>query len=53
MRFLFRVLAMIAVPFAGNVTAQLLSQEQHPSLLFKTGDIPLLQERIKREPYAT
>ena len=53
MRMLFRVLVLVAVPFGSNATAQLLSQEQHPGLLFNASDIPLLQERIKREPYAT
>ena len=30
-----------------------LPAEQHPSLLFAADDIPVLQERIQREPYAS
>ena len=33
--------------------AQTLSAEVHPSLLFSAEDIPLLKERIQRQPYAT
>ena len=36
-----------------NAAAQTLSAEVHPGLLFSAEDIPLLKERIQREPYAT
>ena len=36
-----------------GAAAQTLSAEVHPGLLFSAEDIPLLKERIQREPYAT
>ena len=36
-----------------GTAAQTLSAEVHPGLLFSAADIPLLKERIQREPYAT
>ena len=36
-----------------GAAAQTLSAEVHPGLLFSAKDIPLLKERIQREPYAT
>ena len=36
-----------------GAAAQPLSAEVHPGLLFSAADIPLLKERIEREPYAT
>ena len=36
-----------------GAAAQTLSAEEHPGLLFSAEDIPLLKERIQREPYAT
>ena len=36
-----------------GAAAQKLSAEVHPGLLFSAEDIPLLKERIQREPYAT
>ncbi len=36
-----------------GATAQTLSAEVHPGLLFSAADIPLLKARIQREPYAT
>ena len=36
-----------------GAAAQKLSAEVHPGLLFFAEDIPLLKERIQREPYAT
>ena len=36
-----------------SAAAQTLSAEVHPGLLFSAEDIPLLKERIQREPYAT
>ena len=36
-----------------GAAAQTLSAEMHPGLLFSAEDIPLLKERIQREPYAT
>ncbi len=35
-----------------GVAAQTLSAEVHPGLLFSAADIPLLKERIQRQPYA-
>ena len=43
------VLALVPV----GAAAQTLSAEVHPGLLFSAEDIPLLKERIQREPYAT
>lgn len=42
-------LALVPVGAAG----QTLSAEVHPGLLFFAEDIPLLKERVQREPYAT
>lgn len=36
-----------------GAAAQTLPAEVHPGLLFSAADIPLLKERIEREPYAT
>ena len=36
-----------------GAAAQPLPAEVHPGLLFSAADIPLLKERIEREPYAT
>ena len=36
-----------------GAAAQTLSAEVHPGLLFSAEDIPLLKERIQREPYVT
>ena len=36
-----------------SAAAQTLSAEVHPGLLFSAEDIPLLKERIQREPYVT
>ena len=36
-----------------GAAAQTLAAEVHPSLLFSAEDIPLLKERIQREPYTT
>ncbi len=51
---------MIALAFCAalalapvGAAAQTLSAEVHPGLLFSAADIPLLKERIQREPYAT
>ena len=43
--------ALALVPV--GAAAQTLSAEVHPGLLFSAEDIPLLKERIQREPYAT
>ena len=43
--------ALALVP--AGAAAQTLSAEVHPGLLFSAEDIPLLKERIQREPYAT
>ena len=43
--------ALALVP--AGVAAQTLSAEVHPGLLFSAEDIPLLKERIQREPYTT
>ena len=44
--------AALALAPVGAV-AQRLSAEVHPGLLFSAKDIPLLKERIQREPYIT
>ena len=38
---------------ATNSWAQTLPPERHPSLLFNADHIPVMKERIQREPYAT
>lgn len=43
---------VLALAPAG-AAAQTLPPEAHPGLLFSAEDIPLLQERIQRQPYAT
>ena len=43
--------ALALVPV--GAAAQTLSAEVHPGLLFSAEDIPLLKERIQREPYTT
>ena len=46
---LFAVLTVLT-PLASS--AQILSAEVHPGLLFAAEDVPQLKERIQREPYA-
>ena len=43
--------ALVLAPV--GAAAQTLPAEVHPGLLFSAADIPLLKERIQREPYAT
>ena len=47
------LLGGLLLTLATALSGQPLPPEQHPSLLFTADQIPLLQERLQRQPYAT
>ena len=47
------MLALVLVLAPVGAAAQTMAAEVHPGLLFSAEDIPLLKERIQREPYTT